>query len=522
MDSIIPTVRFAKTFKDLVDDKADILVKQHDALQLSDIIPDEGIDYVFTDPPYGGSIQYLELAYLPCVFLSRSKLFPGLSLDFDAEVTINPEKKFDHYHTMMTAAFRRIWAAMKPGAYMTLTFHSTSIQVWNSIILAAIIPGFTVEKIIYQQPAKKPAKGQLAPHGSAVGDYYIRLKKSAPKGDAMPKPEQEEYERVVIESARKIIAERGEPTSMTIIHNGIIPALDNAGMLPGGLTEIMDVMKKHEGEEFVLVDVKDEAGKAIGQKWWFKDPISISGLKLIPLNERIEKSVLSILKRRVIVTFDDVLAEILIRYPNALTPENQNINEVLEHYAQQVGRKWRLKPLVNARESEHSKIIYILAEIGKKLGYEIYIGRKEQSDIFDGKKLSSIMSKAALRLPDLPKKEINRVINIDVIWHRDKTPRYIFEVENTTGITEALLRGSFLPPDVRKYIVIPDERDRLLKRALEHPILENLYSSDKWETIYYDRLIKYFEEMKGAIKLEEFEELAGKSPVGQTDALSLF
>ena len=54
----------AKKFDDLKDD-ANIWIITGSALDLENIgIPKEEIDYVFTDPPYGGSIQYMELSTL--------------------------------------------------------------------------------------------------------------------------------------------------------------------------------------------------------------------------------------------------------------------------------------------------------------------------------------------------------------------------------------------------------------------------------------------------------------------------
>ena len=68
-------------------------------------------------------------------------------------------------------------------------------------------------------------------------------------------------------------------------------------------------MKEQLKDEFTLVNVKDEKGKSIGKKWWFKDPKSISYLELVPLGDRVETTIVDVLRNKVQVSFDDILQE---------------------------------------------------------------------------------------------------------------------------------------------------------------------------------------------------------------------
>ncbi|HID26920.1 MAG TPA: hypothetical protein EYP22_03645 [Methanosarcinales archaeon] len=85
----------------------------------------------------------------------------------------------NYYHKKLHSSFKEIYRVLKPNKYLTLTFHNTDIKVWNSILKAVIFAGFDLEKIIYQPPPRASAKGLLQSYGSAVGDYYIRFKKSS-------------------------------------------------------------------------------------------------------------------------------------------------------------------------------------------------------------------------------------------------------------------------------------------------------------------------------------------------------
>ncbi len=493
----------AKKFDDL-NDGANIFLKTHNALELTQIIPKDSVDYVFTDPPYGGAVQYFELSTLWASWLK-------LDLNYKDEVTINKQqnKDFNYYHKMLTAAFKQVYDVLKRGKYMTVTFHSTDIKVWTSIIKAVVLAGFDLEKIVYQPPARPSAKGLLQPYGSAVGDYYIRFKKpEAERKLTEGQVSEERYERIVVEAAKRILAERGEPTIYQYILNGIIVELKQEGALLGGKKNPDEVMKEHLKDEFILVNVKDEKGKIVGKKWWLKNVKSIYHLESVPLNERVETAIIGVLHSKVKVSFDDILQEIFIQFPNALTPDTQEIKDILKEYADTTSDgKWILKPIVKVRESEHSKMVYMLGTIGQKLRFDVWIGLREQSEIYNKVRLSSLINNKRLVFRFIPVTNLDRVKQIDVIWLDEGRVKYEFEVENTTAITEAIVRGSNIPHDnIKRLILIPKEREKLLYRKLEEPILKEGVIKDKWSFIFYDDLEKFFNIKK--ISKEEFDKLA--------------
>jgi len=508
-NSNVSIYKEAKSFEDLKM-KANILIKNHSALELAEILPENSIDYVFTDPPYGGAVQYFELSTLWACWLK-------MNLDFKNEITINKNqnKDFNYYHRMLTAAFKQVFRVLKPGKFMTVTFHSTDIKVWTSIIKAVILSGFDLEKIIYQPPARPSAKGLLQPYGSAVGDYYIRFQKpSKEKKLSQEEMSQENYERIVVECAKRILAERGEPTIYQHILNGIIVELRREGALLSGKTDPEDVMKKYLNKEFVLVDVLDEKGKKIGKKWWFKHPGSIPYLELVPLEDRVETAIIDVLHRKVSVDFDDILQEIFIKFPNALTPETQSIRSILSEYADKTDGKWILKPIVRSRETQHSSMIYILATLGKKAGYDIWIGQKEQGDSYDDIKLAELCTSQDPNFRFIPSQNLDRVKQIDVLWYKEGKIYYEFEIENTTAITEAIIRGSNIPQDsVKRYIVIPEERESLLHRKIKEPILGENIEKYEWKFISYKELNDLFNasKRKKTIMVKELEKM-GRMP----------
>lgn len=417
-----------------------------------------------------------------------------LDPNFEDEIVVSDSparnKNLELYEKMLNAAFTQMFRALKPDKYMTVTFHNIDMKIWNCIIRAAVLCGFSLEKIVYQLPAKPSAKGLLHPYGSAVGDYYIRFSK--PKGSrrlvADSELDKEKYERIVVETAIKLIAERGEPIPYQYILNGIMPELNKHGVLLRGDKKIEEIMKEHLKKEFVLIDIPNAERKVIGHKWWLKNPSSVPFLEAVPLHERIEKAVINVLNKRIVASFDDILREILEHFPNALTPDKQSIKEFLDEYATKTrDGKWRLKATPEQMANQHTEIIYYLGSIGKKLDFKVWIGQREQGSLFRNKKLSDLCDESSPTIRFTPLENLERIKQIDVVWYKEGEIKYEFEVENTTGITDAIVRGSnILTKDTRRFIVIPEQRQSFLYKKLQEPIFSRIRDISEWNFMFYE------------------------------------
>jgi DNA modification methylase len=467
-------------------------------------IPDNSIDYVFTDPPYGDSIPYSELNLMWASWLK-------MPVNFEDEIIISDspvrKKDFEEYSSMLTLAFREVYRILKPSKWLTVTFHSTDMTIYNSIIRAVVFAGFKLDKIIYQPPARTSPKSLLAPYGSAVGDYYLRFykpKKTTPVvfNESLADPSQ--FETIVVESVKGIIAERGEPVTYNDILKGIYPTLDKYGYLLIAKPEKIDeIIAKHRDIEFVFLK---------GKGWWLKNPAKYL-VGIIPLNERVEQVVIQTLRRKNKVSLDEVLQDLFLTFQNGLTPNPPMVTSVLSEYATRAkDGKWKLKPSVEARENEHSKMIYVLSLIGAKLGYDIFSGHP--TAVYESKQVVDIAGYHDITtlkgvLPD----SIQKIRQIDVVWHKDKKIHSIFEVENSTGITESLVRAANIPYSINRYIVLPEERDALLQSRMKEPMLTEHFNEGNWKIIFYGRLNEFIEEYKRKhYILADFESIANTKP----------
>lgn len=508
-NSQLSNYKEGKSFQDLKNGNFNFFIKTFNAIELTKLIPRDSVDYIFTDPPYGGAIQYFELSTLWASWLK-------MELNYSEEITINDnqEKDFLFYHKMLKSAFREMYIVLKPGKFLTVTFHSTDIKVWNSIIKAVVMSGFDIEKIIYQPPARPSAKGLFQPYGSAVGDYYIRFRK--PDNEKLStdrEMDNERYEREVVFAAKGILEHRGEPTIYQHILNGIMVDLKGGRYAPINARNVEEILKDHVKIEFELIDMRNEKGKIIGKKWWLKNK-DFSNFSTPALSDRVERAVISVLDKKVKAHFDDILQSIFIDFPNALTPESETIKGILQEYAKPTSDgKWMLKPGMDekTRESIHSKMIYILAILGKKANYDIWIGLREQSTTYNKELLSKYCDDIRI-FKHISQEEIilKRIKQIDVLWLEDGKIKYEFEVENTTGISEAIIRGSNIPSSLnpKRYIVIPKERESFLFRKLQEPILKETIKKVKWNFIIYDDLERLFNEKKKQFTVVKLEQLA--------------
>ena len=106
---------------------------------------------------------------------------------------------------------------------------------------------------------------------------------------------------------------------------------------------------------------------------------------------------------------------------------------------------------------------------------------------------------------------LDRIKQIDIIWHDEGRVRFEFEVENTTAITESIVRGSNIPHDsIRRIIVIPEEREKLLYRKLEEPMIKQVVEKDNWKFVFYgdvEDLYNKCSKTKNKIEVNELEKM---------------
>ncbi|MBO6522094.1 MAG: hypothetical protein JJ973_18770 [Rhodospirillales bacterium] len=116
-------------------------------------IPDNSVDYLFIDPPFGSNIMYSELN-----FLWESWIKVTTNQTHEAIENKTQKKTVDEYRTLMTKCFREAHRVLKPGRWMTIEFSNTKASVWNSIQTSLQEAGFVVANVSVLEKTHKGFK----------------------------------------------------------------------------------------------------------------------------------------------------------------------------------------------------------------------------------------------------------------------------------------------------------------------------------------------------------------------------
>lgn len=132
---------------------------------------DQSIDYVFTDPPFGGFIPYAEVNQI-------NELWIGKPTNRTEEIIISKSQKKDVscYQDMMTKVFKEVKRVLKDDAFATIVFHSSQAEVWNALSSAYSDAGFFVQTTSSLKKHQASFK-QIVSKGSVQGDPLILLSK---------------------------------------------------------------------------------------------------------------------------------------------------------------------------------------------------------------------------------------------------------------------------------------------------------------------------------------------------------
>jgi len=129
-----------KAFSKMNSQKGNIAISTNSLTNCN--VPNDSIDYIFTDPPFGANLNYSELSFLWEIWLR-------VVTNQKKEAIMNPVhgKGLPEYQNLMTACFAEYYRVLKPGRWMTVEFHNSKNSVWNSIQEALQRVGFIIADV---------------------------------------------------------------------------------------------------------------------------------------------------------------------------------------------------------------------------------------------------------------------------------------------------------------------------------------------------------------------------------------
>jgi hypothetical protein len=138
--------RKARTIQDHLETTAKAyagraLVRTGSATDLR-FLPDNSIDLIFTDPPFGANINYSEMNILWESWL-------GSFTDATDEAIVNrfQDKNLAAYGALMLESLAECHRVLRPGHWLLLVFMNSSQDVWDALRKAVLDAGFSLERV---------------------------------------------------------------------------------------------------------------------------------------------------------------------------------------------------------------------------------------------------------------------------------------------------------------------------------------------------------------------------------------
>lgn len=132
--------RIAKAFKSYRPKSGASIVTVGSASKIG--IPDNSVDYIFTDPPFGENIYYADLNILV-------EAWHGVFTDTTPEAIVDRvrQKSVTDYQKLMQHCFAEYYRVLKPGRWITIVFSNSRASVWNAIQVSLQQTGFVVAEV---------------------------------------------------------------------------------------------------------------------------------------------------------------------------------------------------------------------------------------------------------------------------------------------------------------------------------------------------------------------------------------
>lgn len=245
------------------------------ATRLSDWLKPGSVDYIYTDPPYGGHIAYLDLSTMWTAWLQMSP-----TEDDRREEIIEggqARKTSEDYSELMERALAQMHAALKRSGWLSLVYAHRDASYWERLVDACRSAGFaycnTVVQpvgVVWSMHKKKNPLRVLS------GELVLNFRKPAARGRIAPPPRRDGRDAVAVARdlcEREITSRFGASTEE--LHHAVIPGLLETGRLAdfarshGDLTRVL--------EEFFAFDRRSG-------KWHLRedaDPLTVSDRGLL-------------------------------------------------------------------------------------------------------------------------------------------------------------------------------------------------------------------------------------------------
>ena len=302
-----------------------------DSRCLSNYLDEKIVDFVLTDPPYGGLVPYLDLSN---IWLAWLELYDNIyNPNYCDEISINTNKTHLDFREDISKVLSQIDIVTKADANIILTFNNKEPKVWKSLLGAILDSGYCVEKVIHQQNLRSGESNVADKYGTSSTDFYIRCIKNKNSNTLSHIDDLQKY---ICDVAEEIILSRAEPTPYQILFNGILTKLTGHPNAFENFDDDLILALKESGRFYTLENTETLSGNY----WWIKGKkFDFTSRKT--LTNRVKSLLKDLFEKNSSIEHTELLKIVYQRFPNGLSPDSVVLEKMLLEYAKRKGILWQ-------------------------------------------------------------------------------------------------------------------------------------------------------------------------------------
>jgi hypothetical protein len=500
-------------------------------------LPSDGIDLVLGSVSDPASVDELSFEYLATGWLLGREAAETLRLEplFGAA----PARSDGAEATALRHAVSSAAGALKPDGWFNVLIEGNDPDRALAVALAGAAAGLRLAHVIHRE-SRRSGDGVTIHMRKPSAEDRLReamqpqpLRLGAEDGH-LTYPE---LAQAIDRAAGDLLRTRGEPAGMMRIAAAVLLELDRSGLLrrlaqsranggePDGAAEERDPRMERGPAALLSTLLREELAREdhpslvrLGEPerpvWWLRQP----ELADTPLADRVEWSTFSILSTAGRLDRDGFLERIYALFPGLEAPDEELVRACLAAYAAEgEGGRLRTEDELGRRLEEHARVIGLLVDYAHRLGLRAWVSRREHDRSYADATLFDRLHEDERRayLPLIVRAPAEVLGAIDVIWYRRGRLAFLFEVEWTAMMGEAVLRRGrqIEPGDLQaRFLVFPAERTELVRLKLERsPWLRGEVERQNWHFLKWQHL----ETLVGrdGASLDRLEPVLGLAPL---------
>jgi 16S rRNA G966 N2-methylase RsmD len=297
-------------------------------------IEKETVDYIYTDPPYGAKIPYLDLSTMWNAWLDLDVTEDDYKMEAIEGGEHNKTKS--DYNMLISKSIQEMYRVLKFDRWLSFVFAHKDPEFWHLIIDTCEKCGFEYIGAVSQKNGQTSYKKRQHPSTVLSGQLIINFRKVKNPRAVLKANLGMDTGEIVMQVMEGIIAKNDGAT---------LEQINNELIIKGMELGFLDLLSKEYSDITPILHENFDYDKTtelytIKKDTRFKTQIDV--------RLRIKFYLISYLRRmereNIVPSFNDIIFNIMPLLKNGVTPEHQTILSVLEDIAERVGDDgWRLR-----------------------------------------------------------------------------------------------------------------------------------------------------------------------------------